>query len=204
MSSKSCTVCSRVFSSSSNRHRHEKFFHGQVGNGRQDFNEDEEAPRYNFGQPDVISGDRSEDDTMSDEEGKSEKSKEENESDDATDQNDYWLNVISDALDNYDMQIPTAEDIAKEPYLSDFVNAMKLVVEEQIQFVKHMEEEDELYQKINETIERYESNDYDREEAVDAAWHDRRFLMRRVIEDNMNMIEMKWKDEHKEDSDDND
>jgi hypothetical protein len=203
MAGNSCTICSRVFSSSSNRHRHEKFFHGQVGSGRKVFNEDEESPRYNFGQPDVVPSYRSEDDAMSDEEAKSVKSTESEDSETDPEEKDYWLNVVSDALDNYDMQIPQAEDISKEPYLSDFVNAMKLVVEEQIQFVKHMEEEDELYQKINETIERYDSNNYDREEAVDAAWHDRRFLLSRVIEDNMPLIETKWKEEHEEDSDDN-
>ena len=62
-----------------------------------------------------------------------------------------------------------------------------------------MEEEDDLYQKISAPIERYESEDYDREEAVDAAWHDRRFLIIRVIEDNMSLVETKWNDEHKED-----
>jgi hypothetical protein len=201
MAGKACTICSRVFSSSSNRHRHEKFFHGQVGSGRKVFNEDKELPRYNFGHPDVVSGNRSEDDAMSDGEAKSVKSAESEDSEADPEETDYWLNVVSDALDNYDMQIPQAGDIAKEPYLSDFVNAMKLVVEEQIQFVKHMEEDDELYQKINETIERYDSNNYDREEAVDAAWHDRRFLLSRVIEDSMPLIEAKWKEEHEEDSD---
>jgi hypothetical protein len=197
-----CNTCSRVFSSSSNRHRHEKFFHGQVGNGRKIFNEDEESPRYNFGQPDVIPGERIEEDPVSDEDVKSVKSSDSEESDSDPKKRNYWLNIVSDALDNYDIQIPTAEDIVKEPYLSDFVNLMKIVAEEQIQFVKYMEEEDDLYRKINETIERYESNDYDREEAVDAAWHDRRFLIRRVIEDNMNLVETQWEEEHKDDNDD--
>jgi hypothetical protein len=197
-----CNTCSRVFSSSSNRHRHEKFFHGQVGNGRKIFNEDEESPRYNFGQPDVIPGERIEEDPVSDEDVKSVKSSDSEEPDSDPKKRNYWLNIVSDALDNYDIQIPTAEDIVKEPYLSDFVNLMKIVAEEQIQFVKYMEEEDDLYRKINETIERYESNDYDREEAVDAAWHDRRFLIRRVIEDNMNLVETQWEEEHKDDNDD--
>jgi hypothetical protein len=150
----------------------------------------------------VIPGERIEEDPVSDEDVKSVKSSDSEEPDSDPKKRNYWLNIVSDALDNYDIQIPTAEDIVKEPYLSDFVNLMKIVAEEQIQFVKYMEEEDDLYRKINETIERYESNDYDREEAVDAAWHDRRFLIRRVIEDNMNLVETQWEEEHKDDNDD--
>jgi hypothetical protein len=205
MAGKACKTCSRVFSSNSNRHRHEKFFHGQVGNGRHTFNEDKDHRRYNYGQPDVVSGEGTDDDSkgLSDEEDEksSEKSNDSEESESAPSQPDYWLNVVRDALDNYEMQIPSAEDIVKEPYLSDFVNSMKFVVEEQIQFTKHMEDEDETYKKIMETIERYESNDYDREEAVDAAWHDRRFLVSRLIEDNMEIIKEKWKEEHTEETD---
>ena len=92
---------------------------------------------------------------------------------------DLWQETIDYARQN--TKGSSKDEIIQEPYLSQFVDHMKEYVETRINFVKQMED-DEDYKKINDMIDRFESDDYERDEAVDAAWHNRRFLVKRIIE----------------------
>ena len=149
---KSCTFCTREFSSSSNRLRHEQLFHGK----KEDAEDDAESKM----------------DTES-----------ENSDDDASQHHvDEWRIVVSNALASYNGEV---KDILNEPFLSQFVEHMKNFVEDRVQFVKKMSEDDS-YAKIDNMIDRYEEEeDYDRDEAVNTAWHNRRFMLKRIIQENM-------------------
>ena len=101
----------------------------------------------------------------------------------------YWRDVMTEVAETHTMANPSL--YLKEPFLSQIVDEMKEIVEEKIQFTKHMEETNEVYCKLNKTIEKYEEMDMDRQEAVDAAWHARRFLFKDVIEDNLDLLKEK-------------
>ena len=114
-----------------------------------------------------------------DEEEEEEEEEEKEEKDDE-DKPDLWAKAVLYA------RVKTGnvskEKVVQEPYLSQFVSHMKDYVEDAFQFVKQMEDNKE-YKKIDEMIDRYEQDDYDRDEAVDTAWHNRRFLVKRIIEE---------------------
>ena len=84
----------------------------------------------------------------------------------------------------------------EEPYLSQFVEHMKNYVEQRFQFVHDMGFNSE-YEKVHKLIERNIQRGYGRQEAVDAAWHDRRFLVKQIIQDHKNAV-------NKSESDDDD
>ena len=192
-----CSVCNQAFSSSFNRLRHERTFH------RNDFDDEEanvmanETVPFEGGRIVRFGEDEDEEHSSgSDEEDKEETSdsdgKDEDEGDDAP---DYWRDVIAEVIEDGGLKVKAAELVLQEPFLSDFVSKIKDNVEDKVQFAKDMEEKDDCYQKINDAIEEYENKEYDREEAVEAAWHDRRFLVRRVIEKNMDLIQEVLKEE---------
>ena len=151
---RTCSYCSREFSSSSNRLRHEQLFHKKTM-AESEHSDDE----------------RSEDGHDSD------GSEHEDE--------DRWAETIEYACEQCEI---TADQVLVEPYLSQFVEHMKVYVEERFQFVKTMES-DEHYEKIHENIDRFMDQEaYDREEAVDTAWHNRRFLIKRIIEEHKELL----------------
>ena len=110
---------------------------------------------------------------------------------------DMWREVIEYACEMTGK--PLTEGVIQEPYLSQFVDHMKNFVESRIHFVRAMEN-DEDYKKIDQMIDTFESDDYDRDEAVDTAWHNRRFLVKRIIERNMSVVEEQMKENDVDDS----
>lgn len=113
-----------------------------------------------------------------------ESSKDDDESDDEEDESDdeegedVWVDILAAAKLEYG---ESSDNIFVEPYLSQFVEHVKNYVEERTQFVRDVEF-DEFYEKINKAIEKYVSKGYDRKEAVDSAWNDRRFLVKQIME----------------------
>ena len=188
--------CGRYFSSSSNRVRHERAFHKLVDDEPVTI-APEYAPqsRYDLNFPDNLTNTVEDVDDEEDEEDGTDGEESLEDGSDSEEKPNYWRNIVMDAIEAEGADgIRVAKQVLQEPFLSGFVNAMKGVVEEKIQFVKYMEEEDETYQKINDTIDRFEREAYDRDEAVSTAWHDRRFLVSRVIEENLDLIENELKD----------
>ena len=157
---RTCSFCSREFSSSSNRIRHEELFHKKKN------------------QIEMADSEHSEDERSVGHESDAEEEEVE----------DLWQEIIEYAHSECKV---TPSQVLVEPYLSQFVEHMKEYVEERFKFVKTMES-DEYYEKIQENIERFmDSEAYDREEAVDTAWHNRRFLIKRIIEENKELLAVK-------------
>jgi hypothetical protein len=128
---------------------------------------------------------KTEDDTSETEQEESE-----DESDGEETSRDLWPQIISDACDTVQFSLPLkhADQLLRDPFLDEFVDQMKSVVEKRVDFVKAMDS-DEGYGKIDSTIQQFESDDYDRTEAVDAAWHARRFLVKKIIKEHIDIVE---------------
>lgn len=169
MDAHNCSFCSRVFSTSSNRLRHENLFHGKDGSHIIPI------PKYHN---DSKEANNSEEPNESDSESGSEHG------DNDTEANDHWVEILRDACSEVE---DLSKPLIREPYLSELVELMKDSAEEHFTFVREMEE-DRTYEKINDLIDKYESEGYSRDEAASTAWHDRRFLVKQVIENNSDVI----------------
>ena len=95
-----------------------------------------------------------------------------------------WVEIIQDACQQYE-DLPNS--VWEEPHLSQFCEHMKNYVEEKFQFVHDMGFNAE-YEKIQKIIEKNIRRGYGRQEAVDAAWHARRFLVKQIIIDNKDAV----------------
>ena len=174
-----CKFCARVFSTSSNRIRHERLFHGDVV-------EDEEEDNVS-----VESSDSDDDDAkteVSDEESVADEKEVSDEEMDSDDENDYWGEVIEKAASKIEVENP--EKLLKEPYLSEMVDEMRQVVEKRIKFANYMQNKDAVYQKIETAKARHheDDDDSDDEEAEETGWNDKRFLLKRVIAEHLVVV----------------
>ena len=124
------------------------------------------------------------------------------ESDDAEDA--QWTIIVSKACGNVSFgpafEKPT--DALKEPFLSEIVSEMANFVERRLLFANLIENSNEAYEKINDRIERFESEGMPRDEAANTAWHDRRFLLRKILAEHLDVVKEKLLPEY-ESSDDN-
>ena len=169
MPGRSCSSCTRSFSSSSNRIRHERLFHKPS-------DEKETVEDY------------PENNSESDEDPSDEEMKDEEKQDEERESRDMWRDIVLHACLEFKNELLTrADQVLLEPFLSEFVEHMKEYVEEKFQFVKSMEQDDQ-YEKINCMIDQLDGEEYDREEAVDCAWHNRRFLVKRMIQENIDLV----------------
>ena len=160
----SCSHCSRVFSSSSDRLRHERLFHGA---------DEEEIPDY----PENVDDPETEPD------------------DEETE--DLWPEIIKNAYREFKKVAKAPLSlILVEPYLSQFIENVKDYVEERIRFNDVMQQDDH-YKKIADLIDTYKEEDFDRDEAIDAAWHKRRFLVRKIVKGYIDTL----RDDDREDED---
>lgn len=166
-----CSYCPRGFSSSSNRIRHEQLFHKKAMYKEEQFEEE-----------------HSDDDDDKEHTTDGESEDEEKES-------VRWKEIIEYAHSQCDV---TAAQASREPYLSEFVEHMKEYAEERNEFVKEMEYDDS-YEKIDKIIQKNILKGWSRQESVDVAWHDRRFLVKKIIENNKELLV-----DEKEESDDDD
>ena len=120
-----CEVCSRAFSTSSNRSRHMRSHHGMTA----EHGDDDES---NESDDDMTIGSDDDDDreTDSDDEGDG------SEAEDTEDA--QWTTIVSKACDNVSFgpgfEKPT--DALKEPFLSEIVSEMANFVERRLQFAK--------------------------------------------------------------------
>ena len=192
---KTCIYCNRVFSSSSNRVRHERLFHEKMSESGYDSGENatgesegrlirknddttgkSHGTPFTYGNDDSDKDDDEEDTVESNKESDTEDDKEDEEG--KQDDEDPWKEVLKAAKEEYG---ETSDNLFVEPYLSQFVEHVKDFVEEKMQFVKNMEF-DKCYEKINKSIETYINRGFNRQEAVDAAWSERRFLVKQIME----------------------
>ena len=92
---------------------------------------------------------------------------------------------LEDAHDEWQLAVNYAMKQVKlvsltEPHLSEFIGHVRDYVEARFQFVKAMEL-DETYENLDKMIKSLVREGYDREEAVEKAWHERRFLLKRKL-----------------------
>ena len=162
MSDHSCSHCSRVFSSSSNRLRHERLFHGAEEEDISDYHENDDDPET-----------------------------------DDEETEDLWPEIIKNAYSEFKKVAKAPLSlILVEPYLSQFIENVKDYVEKRIRFNDVMQQ-DEHYKKIADLIDTYKEEDFDKDEAIDAAWHKRRFLVRKIVKGYIDTL-------HDDDSEDED
>ena len=167
--------------------------------------------KMNGSENDEESEDEEEEEKMSqgEVEVKSSDEEEGSEDDDNAEKDEHkrWKYIISAAFNkvSFGPNFTEPEQIVKEPYLSEMVDAMGTVVRTHLQFATEMEHIDDTYEQINKLIARYEfKHGYDTKEAHQTAWHDRRFLIREVLEKNLDTVAEKMKEDDSEDDTDDD
>ena len=137
--------------------------------------------------------DNKEDENMDDEINYSENSSEEEISSESSDgdssdddeEETYWREIVDEAADN--LEFDNAEELLNEPLLSAMVDEMRQVVEKKLEFADHMKNENEIYARILLAKKRYK--DETDEIAAQTAWNDKRFVLKKVITENMDIFE---------------
>ena len=158
-----CKFCSRVFSTGSNRIRHERLFHGAEDTEEQ--HEDEEMSSEDEEEEDVASDDESSEDDI-----------------------DVWPMIVTHAAKK--IKLEKANMAIREPYLSEFVDHMKDYAEAQRHFVKALEA-DKVYSSILEEIDENEDPTSTRDEKLEVAelaWQNKRFKVKRVIAEHLDLV----------------
>ena len=102
---------------------------------------------------------------------------------------DYWSSLIVRTFDEMDLQseIENGNEILGEPILSQFLEELRENLEKRMKFAQYMEEEDETYREIQNTANQYK--DLDSDEAFEKAWNERKYLLKRLLRDHMDVIE---------------
>ncbi len=102
---------------------------------------------------------------------------------------DYWSTLISRTFDEMDLQseIENGDEILCEPMLSQFLEELRENLEKRMKFAQYMEEEDETYREIQNTANQYK--DLDSDEAFEKAWNERKYLLKRLLRDHMDVVE---------------
>ena len=199
MDAKACHHCNRRFSSSSNRLRHEKYFH------RKDVSESTNDPELrNTMSPSsevetensMTTEDDNDDDDDDDDNSQEVDDDDDEESIAGSDDSDEscadpWRELISETCEQADIDVESAEQVLQEPYLSEFLEMMGKILQKKINMVKNLQEKDATYEKVQSTIDRCTDKDYDDDEAFEKAWDKRKFLLKKVLKNNLDLIEEK-------------
>ena len=135
--------------------------------------------------------------TESEEQTSSDSSEDDDESDEDDEETTYWREIIIEAADYVEFNEP--KDLLHEPYLSALVEEMREIVEERLEFSNHMKKHNEIYERIIMAKKRYK--DESEEIASQTAWSDKRFVLKQVIAENMDIFdEIAETDENQEDT----
>ena len=169
----SCSHCSKAFANSSNRSRHERLFHRQMESPENDQQEDMQEDQS----PEEVppSDNESDEGALSDDD-----------QDDEGKTNEQWRRILKMAKERLPAEV--GADALKMPYLSELVDNVKDIVEDLVQFAQTMQDDEETYGKISARIEEYEEKDYERDEAVDQAWLNSTFLIKRIAQKNADIF----------------
>lgn len=121
----------------------------------------------------------------SEEESESEESEQ---SDEEADDIDVWPMIVAHAAQQ--TKLEKAKMALREPYLSEFVDCMKDYAEAKRQFVKALEA-DSIYSSILDEIDETEdpsSTRQEKHEVAELAWHNKRFKVKRVIAEHLDLV----------------
>ena len=202
-----CSCCYRLFSSSSNRLRHERLFH-RIKESEKQSNADSESGmdsdggkerQTGFGIADsereshedsddrespidcrkirTDSGSDEENDSVDTADHDSSDSEVSSESSSDGEDDGRWSEIIMYAGKQFE---DSSDSVFEEPYFSRFIEHMKIYVETRYQFVHDMNFNKD-YEKIDKLITKKMRKCYGRQEASDSAWYDRRFLIKKIM-----------------------
>ena len=178
MDSTICRFCHRKFYSSSNRHRHETYFHKMVSKQHEIKDESFDS------QPSGVISDNEENEVPTDSEKQNEEKEQEEDQ-------DHWEMLIDETCREMNIQkeIQNSKDILVDPILGEFLEELRQNLESRMKFAQYMEDHDKIYQEIQTTAERFRQKDLDEDEAFEKAWNKRKYLLKRLLRDNLNIIE---------------
>ena len=195
-----CDTCGREFSRNDNLQRHIASLHPSapigdspqkgagLGHRRDIFNE---APQYDRESESDSEEEMEEEESVSDEEEEEEEGgaddQEMDQESEADKDPDHWRDIVIEAAGKMEYDEPA--DLLKEPHLSGMVNEMRQLVEGRLEFAAYIQNEDGIYDKIQKAKNRYEEDEDDEEVVQETAWHDKRFSLKHVIEDNLDALE---------------
>ena len=108
---------------------------------------------------------------------------------------DVWSRIIRHAARESNIKSPV--DATREPFLGEFVNHMKDYVEQVRKFWDALND-DETFNIIESDME---NATIDQDEAAELAWQNRRFRLRKIIQDHLDVI--KEEIDNKEEMDEN-
>lgn len=109
----------------------------------------------------------------------------------------YWRDIIANTCKDIEFEKP--EDLLREPLLSHVVDEMRKLVEKRLSFTAYMENNDDVYERISREENRLAA--FDEDDAQETAWHNKRFLIKRVLADNLDMFEKEEEEEDDENID---
>jgi len=203
--SKTCRICNRRFSSSSNRHRHEVSFHGinqlpynETMESNEISHSDEESDTDQSDQHSVEENNENESDgnhdILSDNESNS------SDSENEEDEQKYWSDVIRETCEDLKMQIPNGKLVFHPHNFDLFLEALFANINEKLKFSEYMLYSDDVFAKIKQMADKYgfENDDMDEDEALEKAWDDRKFLLRKHISKYVDVIEKEFEESDNE------
>ena len=121
-----------------------------------------------------------------------------------SDSQNHWPTLIQEICEKMDLQteISEATEVLVEPLLTEFLEELRENLEKRIKFVDYMKEEDKTYQEIQSTADQY--NGLDEDEAFEKAWNDRKYLLKRLIREHIEVIENVLENNNEEGDEDED
>ena len=187
-----CQYCHQRFYSSFNLHRHQLRFHRALMEFAQ---EDQEI---NDMESEIGSQDS---DNIKEDETNDVPETEESDTDD---EYDYWQVLISETFKEMGLrrEIKNPKEILLDPVLSEFLEELRENLEGRMKFAEYMQNKDKVYQEIQNTAERHSRKDLDEDEAFEKAWNERKYLLKRLIRDNLNVIKSAMEESGSEESED--
>ncbi len=170
-----CPVCHKEFTTKYSKYRHVKTVHSVKADKMDDV--DENYSSDNSEETDFDEG----------EEGDiSEKSTEEEDEDELC--TEAWRYMLEKAFEDMNKQPETLDDLSKEPYLSEFIENLQKNVEFYDNIMHNLKSSYE-YQQLQITKNRMKKLGCSSQEAEKSAWQIRKFIIKKLLEDNMDVLE---------------
>ena len=195
-----CQYCNQRFYSKFNLHRHQLRFHRALMEFGQEINEMESE----IGSQNSDNAEESEEKDIFDEDGSDSQRSEKEEESESEDDYDHWQVLINETFKEIGLhkEIKNPKEILREPLLSEFLEELRENLETRMKFADYMQNEDKVYQEIQNTAERHSRKDLEEDEAFEKAWDDRKYLLKRLIRDNLDVIKSAMEESASEDSED--
>ena len=189
MSSRHCQFCDRVFSSCFNRKRHEQRFHGEEEEQSSDTEMDEPSKVKKT----IFDSDSENDEENDNEEEDSEEDEDDEESEKENDlgekEEQLWERLIRETCQEAeDIPATSLDEVLQVPSFPIFMSLLREKVEDYIEVARQLENDSEIYEKISSTVSKLQDEGYDEDEAKLAAWDQRKFLLKSLMADNLEII----------------